>query len=136
VGTRLGDVLLTPTRIYVPTVLALLREFPLHGMVHITGGGLTDNVPRVLGGRWDVALALGSWRVPPIFAFLARLGNLTDDDLFQTFNMGIGFVLVVDAAIADALIARATALGEVAMRIGTVHPGSGLVRRVGAWRCG
>jgi phosphoribosylformylglycinamidine cyclo-ligase len=130
----LGKLLLTPTRIYVQAALALLREFPVHGMAHITGGGLTGNVPRILGERWDVEIRLGSWPVPPIFALLAQLGNLSDDDLFQTFNMGIGFVLVVPAAVAETVIARATTLGEQAVRIGTVRPGAGQVRRIEAWR--
>jgi phosphoribosylformylglycinamidine cyclo-ligase len=133
-GKLLGEVLLAPTRIYVRTVLALLRDFPIHGMAHITGGGITGNVPRILHDRWDVALALGSWPVPSIFGLLARLGDLSDDELFQTFNMGIGFVLVVPPGVADALVARAVELGERAWRIGTVMPGSGQVRRQGAWR--
>ena len=133
-GAPQGDVLLAPTRIYVRTVLALLRDFPIHGMAHITGGGITGNVPRILHGRWDVALALGSWPVPCIFGLLARLGDLSDDELFQTFNMGSGFVLVVPPEVADALVARASALGERAWRIGMVTPGSGRVWRQGAWR--
>ena len=130
----LGEVLLTPTRIYARTVLALLKDFPIHGMAHITGGGLTGNVPRILHERWDVALALGSWKVPPICAWLADLGDLSDDELFATFNMGVGLVLVVPDDAADGIIARATALGEQAARIGTVRPGVGQVRRVGTWR--
>jgi phosphoribosylformylglycinamidine cyclo-ligase len=130
----LGDVLLTPTRIYVRTVLSLLQRFPIHGMAHITGGGLTDNVPRILHGRWDVALSLGSWTVPPVFVLFASLGRLSDDDLFQTFNMGVGMVLVVPPDSADALIAQATELGDHAIRIGVVRPGTGRVLREGAWR--
>jgi phosphoribosylformylglycinamidine cyclo-ligase len=135
-SATLGETLLTPTRIYVKPVLALLREFPMHGMAHITGGGLTNNVPRMLSQRWDAELLLGSWPVPPIFAFLAGLGKLSDDDLFQTFNMGVGFVLVVPAETAEAVLARAAELGERAYHIGTIRPGTGLVRRVGDWREG
>ncbi len=131
----LGGVLLEPTRIYVPTVLALLRAgLPIRGMAHITGGGLTGNLPRILHGQHDVALRLGSWEVPPVFALLARLGNLADDDLFATFNMGVGMALVVPESAADEVIARAEALGERAARNGTVLPGTGLVRREGSWR--
>jgi phosphoribosylformylglycinamidine cyclo-ligase len=131
----LGDVLLEPTRIYVPTVLALLRAgLPLRGMAHITGGGLTGNVPRILHGRHDVALRLGAWAVPPIFALLAHLGSLTDDDLFATFNMGVGMALVVPESAADAVITRSVELGERATRVGTVLPGAGAVRREGSWR--
>ncbi len=135
-SATLGETLLTPTRLYVKPVLALLREFPIHGMAHITGGGLTNNVPRMLSQRWDVELLLGSWPVPPIFAFLADLGKLRDDDLFQTFNMGVGFVLVVPAEAAEVVLARAAQRGEQAYRIGTIRPGTGLVRRVGDWREG
>jgi phosphoribosylformylglycinamidine cyclo-ligase len=133
-SATLGETLLTPTRIYVKPVLALLGEFPIHGMAHITGGGLTNNVPRMLSQCWDAEITLGSWLVPPIFAFLADLGKLRDDDLFQTFNMGVGFVLVVPAETAEAVLARAAELGEQAYRIGTIRPGTGLVQRVGAWR--
>jgi phosphoribosylformylglycinamidine cyclo-ligase len=133
-SATLGEALLTPTRIYVKPVLALLGEFPVHGMAHITGGGLTNNVPRILNHRWDAEISLGAWPVPPIFAFLAGLGKLSDHDLFQTFNMGVGFVLVVPNEVAEALIARAAQLGEQAYRIGSIRPGTGQVRRVGAWR--
>ena len=130
----LGEELLTPTRIYSPTALSLSQEFPVHGMAHITGGGLTENVPRILHGRWDVELDLESWQAPPIFSWLARLGDLSDDDLFRTFNMGVGFVVVVPAEMADGAIARASELGERAARIGIVRPGNGHVHRRGNWR--
>ncbi len=133
-STTLGETLLTPTRIYVKPVLALLREFPIHGMAHITGGGLTNNVPRMLSQRWDAEITLGAWPVPRIFAFLADLGKLSDDNLFLTFNMGVGFVLVVPAEAAEALMARAAELGERAYCIGSIRPGTGLVRRIGGWR--
>jgi phosphoribosylformylglycinamidine cyclo-ligase len=103
-------------------------------MAHITGGGLSGNVPRMLRGRWDVELDLGAWRMPPVFGWLANLGELGDDDLFRTFNMGIGLVLVVPADAAAAVIARAEALDERAVRMGTVRAGGGVVRRVGSWR--
>jgi phosphoribosylformylglycinamidine cyclo-ligase len=130
----LGETLLTPTCIYARTVLALLAEVPIHGMAHITGGGLTGNVPRILRVRWDAELVLGAWEVPPIFRWLAKLAVLGDDDLFATFNMGVGFVLVVPpSAVAD-VIARAAALGERSWHIGTIVPGTGRVRRRGAWQ--
>jgi phosphoribosylformylglycinamidine cyclo-ligase len=128
----LGVELLTPTRIYAPTALALCREFPVHGMAHITGGGLTDNIPRILHERWDVELDLASWRVPPIFSWLARLGDLSDDDLFRTFNMGIGFVLIVPVEVADGVATRAGALGERATCIGVIRAGNGRVNRRGS----
>jgi len=133
-GVLLGEELLTPTRIYSPAALALCREFPVHGMAHITGGGLTENVPRILHGRWDVELDLASWQAPPVFSWLARRGDLSDDDLFRTFNMGVGFVVVVPAEMADGAIARAGELGERAARIGIMRPGNGQIHRRGSWR--
>jgi phosphoribosylformylglycinamidine cyclo-ligase len=133
-GKTLGEELLTPTRIYASTVLSLCQEFPIHGMAHITGGGLSDNVPRVLHGQWDVELDAGSWRAPPIFLWLAQLGDLSDDDLFRTFNMGVGFALLVPVDVADGVVTRARELGEGAMRIGVVRPGAGQTRRLGTWR--
>ncbi len=130
----LGEALLAPTRIYVRTVLALLGELPIHGMAHITGGGLTGNVPRILRERWDVELALGTWPVPPIIRRLAELGGLSDDDLFATYNMGVGYALIVPEAVAPDVLARAVALGERAYHIGVVIPGTGRVRRKGVWR--
>jgi phosphoribosylformylglycinamidine cyclo-ligase len=132
--TTLGQELLRPTRIYSPTALALALEFPVHGMAHITGGGLTGNLPRILHERLDIALELGSWEAPPVFSWLAEFGDLGDDDLFSAFNMGIGFVVIVPAEVVDGVIARAGELGERATRIGTVLPGNRLVRRVGSWR--
>jgi phosphoribosylformylglycinamidine cyclo-ligase len=133
-GVPLGEVLLTPTRIYARSVLALLGEFPIHGLAHITGGGLTGNVPRILHGRWDSVLTLGAWEVPPIFAWLARRGDMSDADLFATFNMGIGLVLVIPPAAAEGVLVRAMALGERATRIGRIEAGTGQVRYEGGWR--
>jgi phosphoribosylformylglycinamidine cyclo-ligase len=132
--STLGQELLTPTRIYSPTALALAQEFPVHGMAHITGGGLTGNVPRILHGRWDAVLDLASWQTPPIFSCLAEVGDLGDDDLFRTFNMGVGFVVVAPEEAANGVIARAGELGERAMRIGVVRRGAGQVHRLGTWR--
>ncbi len=130
----LGEVLLTPTRIYAKAVRALQSEFPLAAMAHITGGGITGNLPRILHGAWDVELTLGSWPVPPIFSWLADLGALESDDLFATFNMGLGLVLIVPERVADGVIGRANALGERASRIGVVRRGAGKVALVGTWR--
>ncbi|HEY7092835.1 MAG TPA: phosphoribosylformylglycinamidine cyclo-ligase [Ktedonobacterales bacterium] len=134
IGVTLGEELLTPTRIYSPTALALCREFPVHGMAHITGGGLTDNLPRILHRRWDVELDVESWRISPVFSWLERLGDLSDDDLFRTFNMGVGFVVIVPVEVADGVVARANELGERATRIGVVRAGEGRVQRRGSWR--
>ncbi len=130
----LGEELLTPTRIYAKAIRALMGEFPIHGMAHITGGGITGNVPRILHGQWNATLTLGSWRTPPVVSWLADLGDLDDGDLFATFNMGLGLVLVVPEGVAETVIARANALGEHASRVGVVRAGAGQVELMGAWR--
>lgn len=93
--TTLGDVLLTPTQIYVKPVLAALRSgLPIHAMAHITGGGLPENLPRCLGPNQSVQLDRQSWQIPPIFHWLAAAGDVSPTAMFNTFNMGIGFVLI------------------------------------------
>jgi phosphoribosylformylglycinamidine cyclo-ligase len=95
-GQTIGEALLTPTRIYVRPVLALLRAgIPVHGMAHVTGGGLTGNLPRVLPRGCRAVLRRGAWRTPPIFDFLQRGGRIDEAEMFRVFNMGIGFVLIV-----------------------------------------
>ena len=127
----LAEILLTPTRIYVRPVLELMQQFKLKGMAHITGGGLTENVPRVLPEGCGAAINLNSWQVPPIFRYLEQLGKLTADDSCGTFNMGVGFVIVVPQAEAAACIAAANELGEQAWLLGEVVAGDGVIYREG-----
>ncbi len=118
----LADELLEPTRIYV----RLVRSLPLpaiHAMAHITGGGLVENVPRTLPPKLAVRMVRRSWPVPPIFRLVQRLGPVAEEEMMRTFNMGIGFVLVVHAAAADSIVAairrhriRAWVIGEVVRR--------------------
>lgn len=116
----IGEALLTPTRIYVPEVLDLLDAVEPHGLVHVTGGGV-HNLPRV---RDDVAYVLDGWPdPPPIFDAIQRLGNVADRELYETFNMGVGFAAIVDADDADTALA---ALGDDAVRLGTIEEGSGV----------
>ena len=122
-GCTLGEELLRPTRIYVKTVLALNEEFHLHGIAHITGGGFHENIPRILPKGLRASIQKGTWPVLPIFELLAEKNNTPLDDLFYTFNMGIGMVLAVPAEEADAVLARANELGEKAYRIGSVVAG-------------
>lgn len=105
-GAPLGEVLLRPTRIYVKDVLALRQRHELLGMAHITGGGFTGNVPRVLPAGLGARIDAGSWPVPPIFDLLRARGGLGDDEMYRTFNNGIGMVLVVRADIADTVAAE------------------------------
>lgn len=125
-GRTLGQALLEPTRLYVATVLALLKQgFDLRAMAHITGGGLTENVPRTLPPGLNARLRVGSWEAPPIFGLLQEWGNLATDEMRRTFNMGLGFTLVVPAEQATAVLAAATALGERAFLVGEVVAGAG-----------
>jgi phosphoribosylformylglycinamidine cyclo-ligase len=103
VGEPLGDALLRPTNIYVSTCLALAQEFSVHAFAHITGGGLTDNIPRVLPDGLGVVLKNSSWDMPPIFTFLQQRGELSLQDMRQTFNCGIGLVAVVEQKVAAEL---------------------------------
>jgi phosphoribosylformylglycinamidine cyclo-ligase len=104
----LGTELLRPTRIYVQPVRALLGAAPraIHGMAHITGGGLPGNLPRILPARCRAVARRGAWRIPPIFTLIERLGRVSRDEMDRTFNNGIGFVLVVAPAAVDAVVAR------------------------------
>ena len=128
-GRALFDRLLTPTRIYVRAVLQLLRTGPLasavHGLAHITGGGLTDNIPRVLPADCTVALQRSAWPRDPIFEWLAHTGNIADAEMHRTFNCGIGMVVIAEAAQADAVVRSLGQAGEDARLIGEVRRGSG-----------
>ncbi|MBD2577820.1 phosphoribosylformylglycinamidine cyclo-ligase [Oscillatoria sp. FACHB-1406] len=95
-GRSLGEVLLAPTRLYVQPILEALRDgMEIHGMAHITGGGLPENLPRCLGEGKSVRLEADSWEIPGIFRWLAKVGEVKEEDMFDTFNMGIGFVAIV-----------------------------------------
>lgn len=94
-GQSVGEALLTPTRIYVKAVLPLIRKHLLHGVAHITGGGLIENLPRIYGDDLQAIVKKGSWPTLPIFSYLRRAGKLSDSDCYQTFNMGIGLVLAI-----------------------------------------
>ena len=118
----IGEVLLTPTRIYAKQALALAAEFTVKGIAHITGGGLTENLPRVFPKNCGAVIRRGSWPVPPIFHVLRKLGRIETDELYRVFNMGVGLVLIVPPAETDAVIARAKSLGDAAYLIGEMTP--------------
>ncbi|GIM45466.1 phosphoribosylformylglycinamidine cyclo-ligase [Collibacillus ludicampi] len=124
----LGEELLTPTRIYVKSVLPLLGRVDIRAMAHITGGGFLENIPRVLPGGVDVQIEGGSWPILPIFQLLQREGGIPARDMFRTFNMGIGMILIVPEEQADEVLAEVTARGEKAYRIGTVVEGARQVK--------
>jgi phosphoribosylformylglycinamidine cyclo-ligase len=122
-GRKLFDRLLAPTRIYVKSLLALIRALPVHGLAHITGGGITDNIPRVLPEGLEVVLERRGWHRDPVFDWLQSTGHVEQSEMYRTFNCGIGMVAIVPAAQADAAIALLKSHGEVATVIGEVRQG-------------
>ncbi len=119
-GETLGAELLAPTRLYVKSCLAAIAVGGVHGFAHITGGGLTENIPRVLGEGQGVHIDLDSWALPPVFKWLAAQGGISNDEMLKTFNCGIGMVIVADAQSADAVAEALAALGETVIRLGQV----------------
>jgi phosphoribosylformylglycinamidine cyclo-ligase len=113
--------LLRPTRIYVKSMLALLADYPLKGMAHITGGGLPGNVARIIPDGLGVSITVDPGRIPPVFGLLQKLGNVPDDDMYATFNMGVGFVVIVGAAEERAVLERLRELGEDAFPLGSIE---------------
>jgi len=123
-GVRLIDRLLAPTRIYVKPLLDLIREVSVHGMSHITGGGLVDNIPRVLPDGLEVVLHRGSWRREVVFDWLQREGKVADAEMYRVFNCGIGMTVQVQAGDADRAIGTLHAAGQEALIIGDVRSGT------------
>ncbi|MEO8848007.1 MAG: phosphoribosylformylglycinamidine cyclo-ligase [Casimicrobiaceae bacterium] len=121
-ATTLGDALLAPTRIYVKPMLALMKVMPVKGMAHITGGGIVDNVPRMLPANVAARVDGSSWQRPAIFDWLQRRGNVADAEMHRVFNCGIGMAVVVASADAAAALEFLGAQGERAMRIGSIVP--------------
>ncbi|MCK4501417.1 MAG: phosphoribosylformylglycinamidine cyclo-ligase, partial [Desulfuromonadales bacterium] len=116
----LGVELLTPTRIYVKSILNLIRNFDIKGIAHITGGGLLENLPRVLPRHCKAIIQRNSWEKPAIFEMLRQGGNIPEEEMYRTFNYGIGMVLVVPANKADDIIGRLAGLDEQAYLIGEI----------------
>ena len=122
----LGAALLAPTRLYVRPVLDAVRAGGVHALAHITGGGLTENLPRVLPKGLGAVIDLGAWDLPPVFRWLAAAGGVAEAEMLKTFNSGIGMVVVADAASADAVAARLADAGEAVFRLGHVTAGQGV----------
>ncbi|MNW36688.1 Phosphoribosylformylglycinamidine cyclo-ligase [compost metagenome] len=131
-GEVLGDVLLTPTKLYVKPVLSLLEQVKVKGMAHITGGGFIENIPRVLPDGVNVEVDYGTWPILPIFSLLQEKGNVSNRDMFTTFNMGIGLVIVVAKEQEEASLAALRAAGENPYVIGRVTEGDRIVTFKGA----
>jgi phosphoribosylformylglycinamidine cyclo-ligase len=123
-GAPLIERLMAPTRIYVKPLLGLIAALPVHGLAHITGGGLVDNIPRVLPEGLEVVLEGSSWTRPAVFDWLQREGNVSDAEMLRVFNCGIGMTVQVDAADAGRALALLRAAGQDALLIGEVRHGS------------
>ncbi len=121
-GKSLGEVLLTPTRIYVRSLLGLLKHQPIKGLVHITGGGFWENIPRVLPDGVGVVLDKSAWPRPPLFDLLQSLGRITEEEMLRTFNCGLGMVAIVAADTVDAALGHLHRAGEQAWLVGRVVP--------------
>ena len=122
----LGEVLLTPTRIYVKQVLDVIRNCDVHGVAHITGGGFDENIPRILKPGQGIEVTEGSWEILPVFRMLEKYGKIAHREMFNIFNMGVGMVLAVDAAEADKAIEILKGHGERASVIGRVTDKEGV----------
>jgi phosphoribosylformylglycinamidine cyclo-ligase len=130
-GKTLGEVMLEPTRIYVRSVMNVINHYKVkrvvHGMAHITGGGLVGNIPRVLPKDCDALIGEDSWEKPAIFDFIENRGPVDKDEMYRVFNMGIGFVMVVAADFADSITQILSKSGEKVFRLGNVVRGNGKV---------
>ncbi len=124
-GGPLGEVLLEPTRIYVKPMLALMRQLRVKGMAHITGGGLVENVPRMLPATVKAVIGRSSWPMPPLFQWLQREGKVAEAEMQRVFNCGIGMAVVVAAEHADAAVRALSGAGETVFRIGRIEARKG-----------
>ncbi len=123
-GQTIGEELLTPTRLYPRICLPLIREFDIHGMVHITGGGFYENIPRALPDHMGAEVNGAAWTIPPVFRLLQEWGNVDWTEMYRTFNMGIGMVLIVSSDEADRITAQLNAQNETVYHIGHVTEGA------------
>jgi phosphoribosylformylglycinamidine cyclo-ligase len=127
---QLGEELLIPTRIYVKTILKLLKEFDIKGMAHITGGGVTENLPRILPEGLSAVIKKDSWKIHSIFKIIQEKGNISEKEMYRTFNMGIGFILVIPKREVCSILLRLKKLGEKAYIIGRIEKGKKGVRYI------
>lgn len=119
-GKPLGEELLAPTKIYADTIQSVIRDLPVNGMAHITGGGIPDNIVRIIPNACQVQIKRDSWDVPPIFTFLKENGNIAEDEMMRTFNNGIGLIMVVPEDAVQEVLARLNAMNEKAFVIGEI----------------
>lgn len=118
-GTTVGEAMLVPTRLYVKDILPLLEKADIHGMCHITGGGLIENLPRVYGKNLAVEIDTSAWKTPAIFTVMQKQGDIADDEMYRVFNMGVGFVIMVNEADVEKVLSECTdgfVMGKVVSR--------------------
>jgi phosphoribosylformylglycinamidine cyclo-ligase len=120
-GRTLGEELLEPTRIYSTAITNLRRDFNIYGISHITGGGLIDNLPRILPKQCKAVINTSKWTQPPVFQYLQRAGNIPANDMMRIFNCGLGLVIVVSEQETSEVLLRLKAMGEIAYHIGSVE---------------
>lgn len=125
-GSTLGEALITPTKIYVTACNAALKTQKINGIVHITGGGFFENIPRIIPEGLGVRINLGSFVVPPIFNFMKKLGNIDRDEMYATFNMGVGMMMMINQDSAEEVLEALNQSGEKATVIGEIIKGQGV----------
>ncbi|MEL7566174.1 MAG: phosphoribosylformylglycinamidine cyclo-ligase [Dehalobacterium sp.] len=125
-GRKVGEVMLTPTRIYVKDILPLLSKYRIKGMAHITGGGLLENLPRVFPAGVQADINITAWQAPPIFNLIQKMGSVEEKEMFRVFNMGVGFCLIIDPADVESVLSDCT--GSFVM--GKIVPGDGEVHLI------
>ncbi|MEK6735398.1 MAG: AIR synthase-related protein, partial [Pseudomonadota bacterium] len=121
-GEKLSDAIMAPTRIYVKSLLELIKQLPVKGLAHITGGGLVENVPRILPDQVMAVLQKDAWTMPPLFHWLQHQGNVADHEMARVFNCGIGMVIVVAPDQVETAINSLRASGETVWQIGEIKP--------------
>jgi len=126
-NSSIGEALLTPTKIYVRTILKLTEKYDIKGIAHITGGGFIENIPRMIPEGLKAVIHKGTWPVLPIFRLISEKGNVCEMDMYNTFNMGIGMVIAVDGNVSEEIISFINELGEKAYLIGEITEGEGRI---------
>ncbi len=125
-GNTVGEVLLTPTKIYTKACNRVISEYDINGIVHITGGGFYENIPRILPKGYGVEIQLNSWVIPPVFKYMKEKGNISQEEMYATFNMGIGLMMIADKNDAQGILEKLEEVGEKAAIIGQVIKGEGV----------
>ena len=126
-GSTVGEVLLTPTKIYIKPVLEVIKNVDVHAICHITGGGFDENIPRVVHDDQGILIHEGTWPILPIFKYLEKTGNIPHREMFNVFNMGIGMMIIVKPNDADKVISILESKGEKAYKIGEITNQKGVV---------